>query len=149
MPPLATGFGDDVFTTERSAPPGAGLTLVVTDAVLLPVAGSGVEAVTKAVLVSELPPGAVTVTWIVTRAKPGVGMEPRFAMTLPLDPTAGPRQLPWLTVQERKVVPTGRGSFNTTPLEVLGPLLLTPSWYVNVLPDTTGLGEAFLVSARS
>src|SRR5712692_534053 len=126
MPPLATGFGDDVFTTERSAPPGAGLTLVVTDAVLLPVAGSGVEAVTKAVLISEVPPGAVTVTTIVTRLKPGVGIEPRLALTL--EPTAGPRQLPWLTVQEKNVVPTGRGSFNTTPLEVPGPLLLTPSW---------------------
>src|SRR5436190_23827566 len=124
--PLTTVAGA-VLTTERSAPPGAGLTAVVTDAVLLPIAGSGVVAVTTAVLISEVPPGAVTVTTIVTRVKLGEVMVPMLAVTLPLDPIAGPTQLPWLVVQETNVVPTGRGSFNTTPLEVPGPLLLMPS----------------------
>src|SRR6266851_5453607 len=141
--PLATVAGA-VLTTLKSAPPGAGLTEDVADAVLLAGTGSGVEEVTEAVLVSVMPPGAVTVTTIVTTAKPGEGIEPGLAKTVPLDPTAGPRQLPWLTVQERNVVPTGRGSLRTTPFEMPGPLLLTKSRYVSVLPETTGSGDALL-----
>src|SRR6266508_5741892 len=131
--PLETVAGA-VLTTERSAPPGAGLTVVVAEEVLLPSDGSNVVVETTAVLVSEVPPGAVTVTTIVTRAKPGDGIEPRFATTFPLDPIAGPTQLPWLVVQETNVVPTGSGSFNTTPVAVPGPLLDTPSREVSVLP---------------
>ena len=102
---------------------GAGVTVVVTLAVLLAVFVSGVEAETTAVLVIVVLPGAVTATWMVTEAKPGEGMSPRLATTVPpFRP-----QLPWLELHERNEVPPGSGSFTTTFCEVLGPLLLTLS----------------------
>jgi hypothetical protein len=120
--------------------------------------GSDVEEVTEAVFITEVPPGAVTVTVIVTWANPPGGMDPRLAITVPLAPPAGPVQLPWLVVQAvqlgfwtdvQKVVPAGKGSVTTTLAAALGPLLVTPIVKVSMLPDVTGFGEAVFVMTRS
>ena len=95
MPPLATWVAEEVLTTLRSAPLGAGATVTPPSlAMLLAAFGSIVVVEATAALVIVVPPGAVTVTTIVTTAKPGFGMEPRLAVTFPLDPTAGPAQVP-------------------------------------------------------
>src|SRR5215471_6928006 len=148
--PLPT-VGGALLAILRSAPAGGGETVDVVEAVLFETSVSGFEEVTTPVLISEDPPGAVTLTTIVTRANPGFGSEPRLATTVPLEPIDGPTQLPWLVVQDWKVVPTGSGSVTTTPVAVPDPglLLVTPSVYVRVLPDVTGLGEAFLERTRS
>lgn len=61
---------------------------------MFPGFGSVVEEVTKALLVRDVPPGEVTVTVIVTWAKPPAGMDPRLAVTLPVAPPAGEEQVP-------------------------------------------------------
>src|SRR5262245_50839529 len=120
--------GGAVLTTPRSAPAGGGVTVVVAVAVLFETSVSTVVEVTTAVFESVDPPGAVTFTTIVTSAKPGFASEPRFATTVPLEPMAGPAQVPWLVVQDWKVVPAGSGSVTTTPVAVPEPglLLVTP-----------------------
>src|SRR5512138_2946037 len=121
---------------ERSAE--TAVTVVDAEAVLFERFGSTVAAVTTAVFVNEVVP--VTLTTMVTRAKPGDGIEPRLQTTVPFWPTAGPRQLPWLCANDWNTVPTGRGSVRTTPCAVLGPWFVTPSWYVTLPPVTTDAG---------
>ena len=82
---------------------------------------------------SEEGPGCVTVTLIVTWAKPGAETEPRLAVAEALAeppgvPTLGPLQVPPVTTtQERKVVPMGQASVSVTPAAVFGPLLVMVS----------------------
>ena len=90
----------------------------------------------------------MTLTTITTCAIPCAGMSRKLAVTVPL---SGGLQSPWLwlCVQETKVVPTGKGSVNTTLVAVLGPRLLMVSWYVSWLPETTGSGKSVFVRERS
>ena len=117
---VGVGVGAGVPEGAGVGDAGTGLTLVVTLAVLLAVLVSGVDEETTAVFVIVLSPGAVTLTTIVTEAKPGDGMSPRLATTLLPERL----QEPWLAVHDRKVVPPGSGSLTVTAIAVFGPLLL-------------------------
>ena len=123
--------------------------MVEVEAVLLPLLVSGVAEVTTAVFVNVTFGGAVTLTWIDSVAKPGNPIVPKLAVTVPFDPTDGPLQLPWLALQEMKVVPTGSGSVTFTPSEKPGPALFTRIVYVRVVPLTTGSGESVFEIVRS
>ena len=80
---------------------GHGLTVTVYVAMLCAGIGSCGEEVTTAVFVNEVPAAETgTVTVIVTRATPGAAMGPRLAVTVPVAPTAGELQVPWLGVAE-------------------------------------------------
>lgn len=99
--------------------------------------------VTVAMFVTEPPTGAVTVALIVMMATAGAGSVPRLAVTVPLEPTAGPVQLPWLVTQETKVVSPGRKmSLTEAPVTVIVPLFETVNWNVTTPPDEAGFGEA-------
>lgn len=124
MAPLATGSGESLLAIRRSAD-GELDTRVEVVPVLFALFVSGDDAVTTAEFVSVRPPGALTLTAIDRVAKPGNEIVPRFAVTVPLDPTDGPLQLPWLEEQETNVVPAGSGSLTIAPLAAAGPLLFT------------------------
>ena len=106
---------------------------------------SGVVEETNAVFGIVLSPGALTLTTIVTEAKPGDVMVPRFATAL----VPWRAHEPWLEEHETKLVPPGSGSVTTTFSAALGPLLLTEIVYVRKPPVTTGFGEAVLAIERS
>lgn len=88
---------------------------------------SGVEVATVAVL-PRLPEAAGdTRTVIVTVAPPPAGTVPRFAVTMPVDPTGGPPQVPWLVWQETNVAADGSGSVIETASASAGPAFPTVS----------------------
>jgi hypothetical protein len=102
----------------------AALRAVLTVAVLSAGFGSGVDEVTTAAFVS-VPLAAMTFTTITRVAEADGVKEPRIAETVPVVPTGGPAQIPWLVEQETKTVPAGRGSVTRTPAAVAGPALNT------------------------
>jgi hypothetical protein len=128
---------------------GATPTEVVAVEVLFELLVSGVADVTTATFVSVTPPGAVTLTAIDRVAKPGNPIVPKLAVTVPFAPTDGPLQLPWLALQEMKVVPIGSGSVTLTPSAKPGPALFTRIVYVSVVPLMTGSGESVFEIVRS
>ena len=126
VPPLKTGSGASLLVRERSAlgaGVGGGPTRVTLVPLLLPGFGSVTADDATAVFVRVEPAEAVTLTTIVMVAFAEDAMLPRLAVTVPLVPTAGPVQVPWLEVQETKVVPLGSGSLTITPVAGSGPPL--------------------------
>src|SRR6266568_9179842 len=110
---------------ERSAPL---LTVVLAVAVLFPGAPSEVWALTDAVLVMTVPAATVEPTFTASLMIPDLfaGSELVVHVALPVPPTAGVEQdHPAGTVSDWNVSPAGRVSVRTTPLAVLGPLLVT------------------------
>ena len=61
----------------------------------------------------------------------------------------GPAQLPWLALQERKVVPAGSGSFRVTSRAAIGPALERTTVKVSVPPTGAGFGAALLAAERT
>ena len=123
--PAATGSGESLLVTERSA---WAATVVVAVAVLFPGFGSVVELAAVAEFVTVEPLGALALTLIVivnTAVSPAatVALE---KTTLPVAPTGGDEKVqptPVVTVAETKVVLAGTASVTVTPWASLGPLL--------------------------
>ena len=61
----------------------------------------------------------------------------------------GPAQLPWLALQERKVVPAGSGSFKVTLSALVGPAFERATVKVSVPPTGAGFGAALLAAERT
>src|SRR5579859_234611 len=97
----------------------AAMTVVMSEAVLLPVLGSGSVAVTVAE--SVIVPTALGTKLIVSVAEAPFASDPRIAVTTPLACEA----VPWLGFAETNVVVPGRLSVSTTLVAGLGPLLVT------------------------
>jgi hypothetical protein len=122
MPPavgvaVGVGVGVGVGTgVPEGGGVGGGETVVVWVTVLLLVLLSGVVEETNAVFGIVLSPGALTLTTIVTEAKPGDVMVPRFATTL----VPWRAHEPWLEGTDTKLLPPGSGSVTTTFSAALG-----------------------------
>jgi hypothetical protein len=126
--PAITGSGESVFETDRSAEPTP--TVVVSVALLLPVDGSAVVALTVAVLDSTVPPAVPPFTFTTSVKFPLVparntdGFEQLIA---PVPPTAGVVQTKSAkVVSETNVVFAGTVSANATPVATLGPTFERP-----------------------
>ncbi len=81
---------------------------------------------------------------IVNVALPLTGIVPRDAVGV-----APPLQVPWLTVQEVKVVDAGRVSITLVLDAAAVPILATVIVYVTLPPTATEAGLPVLVTARS
>ena len=92
--------------------------------VLFPGSGSGVEDVTVAVL-TRLPYPEATRTTISRVTTSPTARVPSAAVTVPVDPTDGPAQVPTLVEQETYVVLDGSGSVSATSAAASGPALMT------------------------
>lgn len=118
------------------------------EALLLSGLGSGVVEVTVAVF-RIMPEAVTTVVRIVSVAPLPARIVPREATTVPLVPTGGPVQVPWLGAQDTNVVPGGSGSVTVTPSAVDGPALATVIEWTRICPAWTGLGEETFWIERS
>ena len=139
MDPTATGSGESLFTTDRSA---ATMIVVVSVSVLFAALGSVVALVTLTMLV--MVPVAIGVTTMAT----GVlvtAMVPRSQVTMPPDSL----QLPWPGVADTKVTLAGKVSVRVTAVELAGPLLVTVRVYTRPWPATAGLAEEVFSIASS
>jgi hypothetical protein len=101
------------------------VTDVVAVALLFARFESAVGDETVAVFETTLPAPALTLTTRLMVADPRLGIVPRSAVTVPVDPGGGPAQLPTDGTHETKVVPVGSTSLTTTFAAVAGPALLT------------------------
>src|SRR5205814_887327 len=111
-------------------------------AVLLAVFVSASLPTTVAVLLIEPLVDAVVTIVIVTDAP--FARLPRLQLT-----TAPPVQVPCELVTETNVIPAGSGSATLTPVAASGPLFVTVSVQVTLLPSVAGFGEPLFVIARS
>lgn len=148
MFPASTGFGVPVFVTARSAWP-AVATTTVTVATLFEGFGSVVADETFAVSVMTVPEGVVAPTVTITvnvvdAPAANVGIVHEIAPGVHVQP-----EVPDVGVTETKVVFAGIASLKTTVLALPGPLFVTTTVYVMLLPAITGLGDAAFVIARS
>src|SRR5260370_747525 len=124
--PLAVTVAGPVLVIDRSA--WADPIVVVADAVLLAVFGSGSLPFTVAVLVMvPAVAGAVALMVIVTVAP--TARLPTVQVTVP-DACV---QVPWVDDADTKVTPAGRVSVTPTPVAGLGPLSVATTVYVMVL----------------
>src|SRR5216684_1797309 len=113
---LVVAVTGPVLVIDRSA---EATIVVVADAVLLAVFGSGSLPLTVAVLVM-VPAVAGAVALMVIVALAPEARLPTVQVTVP-DAWV---QVPWLEVAEPKVTPLGRVSVTVTPVAGLGPLLV-------------------------
>lgn len=103
---------------------GKKITGVVSIEELLPDTGSFDVLATTTVLLIVEPGVALTFTTRVTLAEPPRRIVPSEQVTVPVPPTGGAVDVPWLVVTEMNVVPTGTASVTVTPVAELGPPLL-------------------------
>ena len=115
--PTVTGEGDAVCEIARSA---AALTVVTTDAELLPVEGSGTAE--KAVAVLVIVPARAGRTVISSERMPLTARAPQEAYTVPALLLAEP---PALGTTEMKLAPAGKGLVTKIPVTLTGPRLVT------------------------
>src|SRR5207249_3055141 len=139
--PAATGLGDAVIETDRSA---LDCTVVVVVAVLLPGVGSGVGEATEIEFVTV--PALVGAVIAIES-----GAEPPDAIAACVHVTAPPLtvQVQPLPLAPEKVEPAGIGSVTVTVPDGSGPALLTLTEYVMVPPGATGFGAPVTLTERS
>jgi hypothetical protein len=109
---------------------------------------SAVVEVTTAVLISEDPPGAVTLTTIVTSAKPGAGWA-QGGHNGAVGADGGPAQLPWLTVHDLEGRSHRQRVDDRHTRGGSGPALVDAQRVGQGAARGDGAGEAFLPRARS
>jgi hypothetical protein len=114
---LAVTVAGPVLVIDRSA--WADPIVVVADAVLFAVFGSGSLPLTDAVFVMDPAVAGAVALMVIVALAPEARL-PTVQVTVP-DACV---QLPWLEVAEPKVTPAGRVSVTTTPVAGLGPLLV-------------------------
>ena len=146
--PDRTGSGESAFEIERSVA-AADVTEVVAVALLFARFESAVGDETVAVLFTRLPAPALTLATRVIVAEPRLATVPRFAVTVPAEPTGGPVHVPTVGVHDTNVVPVGSGSLTTTLAAAAGPALLTVIVHEMLPPTPTGSGRSVFVMLRS
>src|SRR6185295_3346045 len=118
----------------------------------LPVLVAGVLSLSVLVPVAEFTttPEVVELTVIVTVAIALGASVPRFAVTVPLDPTGGVTSEPCDVVADTKLNEAGKTSVSVTPVALKGVLtFFTVIVYVTFWPAKIGLAEAVFCTARA
>lgn len=142
QPPVSTC---DASRTFNSA---AALTVVVELSVLLPGVGSLSLLAAEAELVTV--PADVDLAVIVTVAVAPGAIVPRFAVTVPVEPTGGVTSEPCDVVAETKVIEAGSMSVNTAPVAEFEALrFFTTTLYVSFSPAKIGLADCVMVVSKS
>jgi len=113
--------------------------------------GSAVVALTVAVSVSVVVPGAFTFTVNVIGPQlfPKRSDPTRAQVNVPPAPTGGVVQFPFVLVKLTNVVPLGKFVVKVSPSEASGPPLCTENVYVKFEPSATGFGLAVALRVRS
>lgn len=149
LAPAATGSGESVLVTERSAPVPE-VTMVVSVSELFALTGSLTAEDTDAVFVIVVPLGVAgfTFTTIENVAVASSANEATGQVTDPVPPTDGVAH-PAEGETETNVVLVGVASVRTTLVAVSGPSLSMTIVYVMFEPAATGSGESVFVTERS
>jgi hypothetical protein len=149
LAPAATGSGESVLVTERSAPVPE-VTRVASVSELFALTGSLTAEDTDAVFVMVVPLGVArfTFTTIENVAVASSANEATGQLTDPVPPTEGVAH-PAEGETETNVVLAGVASVRTTLVAASGPSLSMTIVYVTFEPAVTGSGESVFVTERS
>jgi hypothetical protein len=147
LAPRATGSGESVFVTDRSA---EAETVVVSVSELLLGSSSGVADAAVATLLMVVPgavPGFTFTTSV--KAAPDTPNEGLVAVTVPVPPTAGVVAVhPAGAVNDTNVVLAGTASVSVTFAAFEGPEFVTWIAYDRLEPGATGSGVSVLIARR-
>src|SRR5262245_15433254 len=142
-PPTATGSGESVFATDKSAA-AAACTVVCSASLSSAPFGSAGSPLTAAVLVTVPAwPGAVTA--IVTVAIPPFPSPPSLPRPFP----EACLHEPWLAVSDITPSPAGSVSVTHTFPARSAPALATANEYTSAPPTATGSGESVFATDKS